>query len=158
MKPLCCPEHQESFILGGYICTRYCICCILLSRSQNIMAQPRPQATFLYSRLRRIHWTYRASHLFRINIHLPVPYSYGFVVVMTPQLFRKQYSLSSKIACVFFTLRWVDTAINTTSKKVQDFIRVLFRSYATHSPRHLPEGNLVGIYTYIPINTMLWGI
>ena len=71
----------------------YCICSILLSRSQNIMAQPRPQAFFLYLRLRRIHWTYRASHLFRItnNIYFPVPYLYGIIVILIPHKFRKQY-------------------------------------------------------------------
>ena len=47
----------KKHLFGGDI---RCICCILLSRSQNNMAQPRPQATFLYLPLRRIHLTYRA--------------------------------------------------------------------------------------------------
>ena len=45
----------------------------------------------------------------------------------------------------------------TSSKQVQDFIRVLFRSCATslpHSPRHLPEGNLVCIYTVLLLPSM----
>ena len=96
VKPLYCLEHQEPHLSCGDI---YCICCILLSQSQNIMAQPRPQATFLNLRLRRIHWTCRARYLFRINIHLPIPYLYDIIVVMIPQLFRKQDSLSSKV-CV----------------------------------------------------------
>ena len=89
-------EHQEAFILGGYIM-------YLLYLTQPVTKYYGAISTsdnfFLYLCLRRTHCTYRASHLFRINIHLPVPYLYGIIVVMILYKFRKQYSLPSKI-CV----------------------------------------------------------
>ena len=64
------PERQQTFILGGYIL--YVELWMLPSRSQSIKSKPRPRATL---------WTYIyaasielivASHVFRINIPLPV--------------------------------------------------------------------------------------
>ena len=44
VKPLCFTlSTKEHLFWGIHI---YCICCILLNRSQNIMAQPRLQVTF----------------------------------------------------------------------------------------------------------------
>ena len=45
------PEHREKHILAGYMCMHY----ILLSRPRSTVAQPRPHATFVYLRLRRVH-------------------------------------------------------------------------------------------------------
>ena len=72
VKPSCYPEHQETFILGSI----YCVRCTLLSRSQSIMAQPRPRAIFLCLCSRRIHLIDRRESCvqFIVNIHSPVPY------------------------------------------------------------------------------------
>ena len=66
----------------------YCICCILLSRSRNVMARPRPQATVLYFRFRRIYIELITRVICSGPIstyYLPVPYLYGIIaVVMIP--------------------------------------------------------------------------
>ena len=71
VKPSCYPEHQETFILGGYI-----LYSVSYSAGHNVLWRNLylTQLFFAYLSSRRIHWTDPPSHLFRINIHLPLSY------------------------------------------------------------------------------------
>ena len=94
VKPLFYPERQE--IPGIYFARPCFVCAGFYSADHKVlpgMSQPRPHATFGTYVYTASNGLIAASHLFRINIHLPVP------------SFREERGRSSHhrhtVACIF---------------------------------------------------------
>ena len=140
-------ERQETYFGGVYF---VCAESFLLSRSQSIMSQPRPRATFhtyVYAASIKLMV---ASHLSRINIHFD-QYTLFYVIEMVPHYFHKQQYIvcPQKYVCVLhINDEWMQLlmVLRNNVTGVQVFHTSVF-SFSRHPPRHLPEGNLVPCIT-----------
>ena len=102
----------------------FCMCWILLSRSQSIMSQPRPRATFCTYVYAASIGLIAASHLFRIKTHLPVYPLLYYCSSDDPTLLPQTavHSLSSKICvCVLHVINdgWAQLLCSSKQTGVQ---------------------------------------
>ena len=79
----------------------FCMCWILLSRSQSIVSQPRPRVPFCaHVYAASIGGLIAASHLFRINIHLLPVHPLYYCSSNYPKLLLPQTASVLKNRCV----------------------------------------------------------